>query len=157
MTRWGVLVVWLAACEPGQSQPPATASDGLALAVARGEFPRTTSALLEHAGEPVYERYFDGADAKTLHDPRSVGKSITALAVGVAVTEGKVASVNDSAFEHLADLAPFAHDGPVKAAITIADLLTMSSALACDDEAEQSPGNERNMYPERRWARWALG
>jgi len=157
MPRWGVLVaVGLAACEPGPSLPPTSAGDGLALAVARGEFPRTTSAFLEHAGEPVYERYFDGADARTLHDPRSVGKSITALAVGVAVAEGKLASERDSAFSHLAELAPFAHDGPAKAAITIADLLTMSSALACDDDDEHSPGNERNMYPERRWARWAV-
>ena len=52
-------------------------------------------------------------------------------------------------------LRPFAHDGPPKAAITIEDLLTMSSALACDDDDPDSPGNEEHMYPRREWARWA--
>jgi CubicO group peptidase (beta-lactamase class C family) len=145
------MLLWGAAC----AQPPHS-SDGLEQALARGEFPRTTSMLLERGGSIVAERYWSGTDAATLHDPRSVGKSVTSLAVGVAIGEGKLPSVAAGAFDYLGDLRPFAYDGPVKAAITLRDLLTMSSALACDDDADDSPGNERNMYPRRVWARWAV-
>jgi CubicO group peptidase (beta-lactamase class C family) len=31
----------------------------------------------------------------------------------------------------------------------------MSSALDCNDDVEESPGNEENMYPKQVWARWA--
>jgi CubicO group peptidase (beta-lactamase class C family) len=39
-------------------------------------------------GAIVHEAYFGGASAETLHDTRSVGKSITALAVGIAIERG---------------------------------------------------------------------
>jgi CubicO group peptidase (beta-lactamase class C family) len=145
------LLLWLASC----AQPPRP-GDALEQAFARGEFPRTTSALLERGGTIVAERYWAGSDAATLHDTRSVGKSVTSLAVGIALGEGRLPSLAAHAFDYLDALRPFAHDGPAKAAITLRDLLTMSSALACDDDADDSPGNERNMYPQRVWARWAV-
>jgi CubicO group peptidase (beta-lactamase class C family) len=132
------------------------AADPIAVAIDGGEFPRTTSVLVERGGETLYERYFAGTSAATLHDPRSVGKSLTGLAVGAAIAEGKLASVDAPAFGFLRDLRPFARDGALKSAITIADLLTMSSALDCDDDDAKSPGNEENMYPQRVWARWAV-
>jgi CubicO group peptidase (beta-lactamase class C family) len=134
----------------------AAVADPLAAAVAGGGFPRTTSVLAEQGGAVVLERYFAGSNAGTLNDPRSVGKSITALAVGIAIADGKLPSVDAPAFGYLGRLRPFAHDGPAKRAITLADLLTMSSALACDDNDPASPGNEENMYPQQRWARWAV-
>jgi CubicO group peptidase (beta-lactamase class C family) len=129
--------------------------DALAAAVAAGGFPRTTSVIAAQHGVRLYERYFDGAGPDTLHDVRSVTKSLAALAVGIAIADGKLASVDQPAFAYLSDLRPFAHDGPVKAAITIADLLTMSSALDCDDDDRDSPGNEDHMYPRASWSRWA--
>jgi hypothetical protein len=65
------------------------------------------------------ERYWSGTDAATLQDPSSVGKSVTSLGVGVAIGEGKLPSAAAGAFDYLGDLRPFAHDGPVKAAITL--------------------------------------
>lgn len=130
-------------------------TDALVAAVQSGEYPRTTSVLVLQAGRRIYERYF-GTDAETLHDPRSVGKTITGLAVGVAIAEGKISSVDARAFDYLQHLHPFANDGPGKRAITIGDLLTMSSALDCNDDDPKSPGNEADMYPQRNWARWAV-
>lgn len=129
---------------------------GVAAALARGAAPRTTSVVVVRGDAVEYERYFDGATAATLHDTRSTTKTLTALLVGAAIGHDALAGVDAPAFAALADAAPFAHDGPAKAAITIADLLTMSSALDCDDDDDASPGNEERMYPQRAWLRWAV-
>ncbi len=128
--------------------------EGVARAVAAGEAPATTSVLVMRAGQIVYEAYFAGTSAATLHDARSVGKSITGLAIGIAIDRGLL-TLDTRVFDRLAALAPFANSSPLKEAITVEDLLTMSSALACDDDDDHSPGNEANMYRQPRWARWA--
>ena len=134
----------------------AAREDAIGRAIERGNVPNTTSVLVMRGPEVIYERYFAGATANTLHDTRSSTKSLTALAVGIAVDRRVVPGIDAPAFGYLADLAPFAHAEPPKAQITIADLLTMSSALDCDDNDDASPGNEENMYRKPAWARWAV-
>lgn len=133
-----------------------TGDDSLAAAVQAGEFPRTTSVVALQHGAQLYEGYFGGTTAETLHDIRSVTKSLAAMAVGLAIADQAIPSVEAPAFPYLADLRPFAHDGPAKQAITIDDLMRMSSALDCNDNVPASPGNEENMYPQRAWSRWAV-
>ena len=41
-----------------------------------------TSVLILSDGQPVYENYFAGTDAGTLHDTRSVTKTVTSMVVG---------------------------------------------------------------------------
>ena len=43
-----------------------------------------------------------------------------------------------------------------KQAITIGDLLTQRSGLACDDNNENSPGNETKIYPTGDWLKTIL-
>jgi CubicO group peptidase (beta-lactamase class C family) len=119
------------------------------------EFPDTTSILLFKDGRLVFERYLGSGGPPVLNDTRSVTKTITALVVGLAIADGALRSTDEPAFDRLRDLAPFRHDGALKRAITIADLLTMSSALDCDDFVAGNIGNEENMYPLRDWSRWA--
>jgi CubicO group peptidase (beta-lactamase class C family) len=130
--------------------------DGIERMVARGDAPKTTSVLVMRGGSIEYEHYFADATADTLHDTRSATKSLTALGVGIAIDRHLLPGLNAPAFGYLADLAPFEHDDPLKAAITIEDFLTMSPALDCDDNDDVSPGNEENMYPKPVWARWAV-
>ena len=151
MTRPVWLVILCLAC--GARRP---GFDGIARALDRGVAPKTTSVLVLRGDAIVYERYFHGATAATLHNTRSATKSLTALAVGIAIDRGALPGVDAPAFAYLADLRPFAAAGPLKDAITIADLLTMSSALDCNDDDDKSPGNEENMYPQPVWARWAV-
>lgn len=119
-------------------------------------FPNTTSILVLKDGKLVFERYFGEGGPEVLNDTRSAMKSVTALAVGAALADGTLQSVDELAFPRLADRAPFAHDGPLKQQITLADFLTMSSALDCNDWDEASPGNEEYMYPLDDWSRWAV-
>jgi CubicO group peptidase (beta-lactamase class C family) len=147
----------LAACTSSAPPPRAPARFAeLAAAIERGEAPDTRGVLVMRGGEILHEACFAGADGETLHDTRSVGKSMTALAVGIAIERGALPGTDAPVFPYLADLAPFGNPGPLKDAITVEDFLTMSSALDCDDDVPTSPGNEENMYPLREWARWAV-
>lgn len=155
MATMRLLFLCLAACATAQPAPaPTTKWTPMEAAIDRGDVPQTTSLLVVQDGHTVYERYWQ-ANPDTQHNTRSATKSITALATGLAIGAGKLPSVDAPAFAYLPDLQPFANDTPAKQAITIADLLTMSSALDCNDDVETSPGNEENMYPKQAWARWA--
>lgn len=163
-----VCLAILAACSSGstpasrgsatQDPAPATQSRfaGVAAMVAANQAPNTGSVLVMQRGAIVYEQYFDGDGAEALRDTRSVGKSITALAIGIAVERGVLPGLDAKVFDYLDDLAPFRHDAPAKREITIEDFLTMSSALDCYDDEDESVGNERHMYPKPSWARWAV-
>src|SRR2546423_219114 len=59
--------------------------DGIASAIARGDAPKTTSILVMRGGAVEYQQYFGEATPETLHDTRSATKSLTALAVGIAL------------------------------------------------------------------------
>ncbi|WP_457331205.1 serine hydrolase [Rhizobacter sp. P5_C2] len=111
--------------------------------------PGATSVLLQRHGQVMVELYARGADAQTLHDTRSAGKSITGLLVAAAVQDGLLRR-DSPVFAALADAQPLANDAPAKQGIVVEDLLTMSSALDCDDNQAGSPGNEENMYPQQR-------
>ena len=118
-------------------------------------FPQTTSILVLQNSELVYEGYFGYGDQNLLNDTRSATKSLTALAVGIAI-EDEAFTSDLKVFDVMTDLVPFDHDSPLKREISVEDLLTMSSALDCNDNDMASPGNEENMYPLQYWARWAV-
>jgi len=141
-----VLTLALAALAAQAQDPDRTALEAL---------PNARSVLLQRGGRVLVELYAHGADETTLHDTRSVGKSVTAMLVAAAVQDGLLKR-DTPVFAAFADQQPIAHDGPAKQAITVEDLLTMSSALDCDDNQDASPGNEENMYPQPRWLRWAV-
>ena len=169
-----VVAAGAAAADVATLRSPADLRDGLAVAapgavgidvaplmrlrdaVARGDYPKTTSILIVRDGKLAYEEYFGEGSRELLNDTRSATKSITSLAVGAAIADGAIASKQSSAWSYLGDLKPFRSDGPDKAAITIEDLLTMSSALDCNDDDDKSPGNEDNMHAQADWSRWAV-
>jgi CubicO group peptidase (beta-lactamase class C family) len=132
----------------------AAAPASLADALAHGDYPKTTSLIVMRDGKPIREEYFAG-DAQTLRDTRSAMKAVTALAVGAAIEDGYLPSEQARAFSYLADLRPLANDTPDKEAITLADLMSMTSALDCDDNVDASPGNEDRMHEQPNWTRWA--
>lgn len=97
-------------------------------------------------GRVAGEKYFNGDSVDTLHDIRSVTKSITSLLMGIAVRKGLVHGVNDSIALYLPGLPK---DGKEK--ITIKDLLNMRSGLDANDEDSSTPGDEDNLDKSADW------
>lgn len=81
--------------------------------------------LVMRHGVLVYERYFGGTDAATAHKSWSIAKSHSATLVGIALDRGELHSLDD----HVADYVP-EWQGTDRAAITIRDLLRMTSGLS---------------------------
>jgi CubicO group peptidase (beta-lactamase class C family) len=125
-------------------------------AVEAGRFPKTTSVLVVYRDRLIYEHYFGEGGRNFLNNTRSATKSITSLAIGAAIADHAISAVTAPAFAYLGDLAPFKNSTLLKQDITIADLLTMSSALDCDDDVDGSPGNEDRMHENRQWTRWVV-
>jgi CubicO group peptidase (beta-lactamase class C family) len=129
---------------------------GLERALVNGDYPNTTSVLIVRGGKLVYEHYFGEGRQDFLNNTRSATKFMTTLALGAAIGDGAIPSEHALAFGYLADLKPFKNDTPSKEAITLQDMLSMSSALGCDDGDDDSPGNEDKMHPQPNWTRWAV-
>ncbi len=129
---------------------------GLPVAIAHGDYPKTTSVLVVRKGTLAYEGYFGEGSVDLLNNTRSATKFFTALAVGDAIRDHALPSEQAQAFAYLSDLKPFRNDTPEKEAITLQDMMTMSSALDCNDNDDASPGNEDRMHEQQNWTRWAV-
>ena len=161
---WSVLAAFLALCLGGCAPPPPPTPvvvDPLDLAalsrsVDAGEHGDIAAILVSQSGRLVFEDYFGRHDPDSVVDMRSVGKSLTALAVGAAIDSSALESVTQPVMPLFEDRAPHRHDTPAKQAITVRDLLTMRSALDCNDWDPASPGNEERMYHRRDWTNFVL-
>lgn len=123
-------------------------------AIEAGEFGRVTSILVERGGEVLHERYYTG-DADTLRDTRSATKTVTSMLVGAAIADGGLEGVNVRVLEALGN-PPHAHADARKEAMTVEDLLTMSSTVECNDWNSFSRGNEERMYLIEDWTQFFL-
>lgn len=128
----------------------------LATKIRSGSYPGITSVLVARDGKLVYEDYFNGGDPERLNDVRSASKSVTALLVGAAIDRGLIPGAQARVYDYFPDKRPLQHPDPRKQAITLEDLLSMSSLWECDDENAFSSGNEERMYVTEDWLQFAL-
>lgn len=142
--------------DPTRAGLDTTALRRLTAAAVAAVAPKTSSVLIVRGGALAYEAYFGEGTRDRLNDTRSATKSVTSLAVGAAIADGKISSADAKLLDFFADLRPVLNDNTAKGLITLSDLLTMSSALSCNDDDDASPGNEDNMHPNRVWTRWAV-
>ena len=133
------------------------ALDALAKGIESGEIANVHAVLVVRDGRLAFERYFAGADTmwakplgrvtfgpETLHDARSVSKSVVGILVGVAYAEGAIPDLD----------APLASFFPEEAKGREADLagrtlrhaLTMTAGLEWDELTHPywDPRNDEN-------------
>jgi CubicO group peptidase (beta-lactamase class C family) len=104
--------------------------------------------LVARSGKLVFERYFKGSDeipgriygsraedvtfdADTLHNMKSVSKSVASLALGIAIDRGLIRSVNEPIFSFFPELSDLR--SPEKDRIQLSHVLTMSMGLKWEE------------------------
>jgi CubicO group peptidase (beta-lactamase class C family) len=130
--------------------------------------------LVARHGKLVFERYFRGSDeipsriygrrvenvtfdADTLHNVKSVSKSVVSLAVGIAIDRGLIRSVNEPIFSFFPDLSDLR--SPEKDRIQLVHALTMSMGLQWVEAIPDNEGNndEQRMHMAPDQCRYVLG
>ncbi len=79
----------------------------------------------------VHEQYWDGINAQSHTNAFSMAKSIVAMLIGVAINDGKIASIDDPVAKYLPEFKAI-ETTPNK--VTIRHLLTMSSGVNFDED-----------------------
>lgn len=123
--------------------------------IAENRFRDITSIVVIKNGELILEEYFNNYNRDSLNDTRSVGKSFASAIMGIAIKDGYIKNENQKISEFY-DLKTFKNYSSQKENVTIKSLLTMSSGFEGNDQDEESPGNEENMYPTDNWIKFTL-
>lgn len=116
--------------------------------------PQVQGLLIARHGKLVLEEYFQGFDAERPHDTRSAGKTFTSLMTGLAMMHGAAFTTETSVLSLLPQYQALVQHDPRKERITVGNLLTMTSGLACDDNDDHSPGNEDVMQSQNHQSDW---
>jgi CubicO group peptidase (beta-lactamase class C family) len=154
-------------------QPPRDLADGIAVGdlaaagletsladrIVRGAVDGTYadlhSVLVYRRGRLVLEEYFYDQDHGRPHQIRSATKSVVSALVGIAIDQGALAGEQERVLHRL-PYAALANPHPQKQALTLGDLLTHRTGLACDDWDGDSPGNETRVYESDDWVKFFL-
>jgi CubicO group peptidase (beta-lactamase class C family) len=114
-------------------------------AISNGTYPNIHSLLIARNNLLVYEKYWAGKDERwgddigitvhakdSLHDIRSISKSIVSACIGIAIQQGKIKSVDQKIFDFFPQYAK--QDTGLKSLLTIKHLLTMSSGFVWNED-----------------------
>lgn len=121
--------------------------------------PAIQSLLVARHGKLVLEEYFGGFDAMRPHELRSASKAFTSVMLGVAMRAGDAISPETPVYSMFAGTEPLVAKDPDRSRMTVGNLLTHSSGLACDDNDDASLGNEERLQTQSAqpdWYRYAL-
>lgn len=122
--------------------------------------PYIQSVSIARHGKLVLDEYFNDFDAERPHDVRSAGKSVTTLIAGRAMNETGLFSPSTPVASILSNYGPIGNGDQRKEKITVGDLMSMSAGYACDDNDDNSPGNEDTMQSQTTqpdWYKFTLG
>jgi CubicO group peptidase (beta-lactamase class C family) len=104
--------------------------------------PEIHALLIARHGRLALEEYFHGFSRDQLHTLRSAGKSISGTVIGAAMHAGAPLRLDSRVYQVMnGGIFPAGLD-PRKRAMTLENLLTMSSGHYCDDTDDKAPGNE---------------
>lgn len=102
---------------------------------------KTSGLLVVANNKIVFEQYLLGADENTRFSSNSVCKSFTSALVGIAVAEGYIDSVDDSAAKYVPEFKNTEMER-----ITIKDCLQMSSGINFDEAADMGKISMATMF-----------
>lgn len=116
--------------------------------------PDVQSVAVVRHGKLVLDEYFYGFNQAYPHDVRSAGKSVTGLMLGRAIEDTRAFGIDSRVLRLLPQFRDIRNDDARKQRMTVGDLITMASGLACDDNDDASPGNEDTMQSQPPGADW---
>jgi CubicO group peptidase (beta-lactamase class C family) len=108
----------------------------------QADAPEIHALLIARHGRLVLEEYFHGFSRDKLHTLRSAGKSISGTVIGAAIHAGAPLRLDSRVYQVMNGGTFPAGLEPRKRAMTLDNLLTMSSGHYCDDTDDKAPGNE---------------
>ncbi len=119
-------------------------------------FRNVQSLIVYDNGVVVFEKYYHGAAKDSLYQIQSQTKSIVALLMGIAIDRGFVGSEEEAVSAWFPGY--FNAGDPLKAKVTIRDLLTMSAGFVWEEMIPfDDPANDNmNMYRSGHWLEYAL-
>ncbi|MCP4537010.1 MAG: serine hydrolase [Chloroflexi bacterium] len=100
--------------------------------------------LIVRNGYTVLEVYYPPYRPNTLHSTASVGKSFTGALVGIAIHEGYIEGADHKVADFFPDHSDWQND-PLKQAMTIEHLLTMTSGLDWPESAASYSSSQNIM------------
>ena len=112
------------------------------------------SLLIARHGRLVLEEYFHGFDENRVHDMRSASKTFAPVLVGLAREHGAKLSPATPIYPLFSQYKTFENWDTRKQAMTLRDLMTMTAGNACDDNDDNSPGNEDAMQGDAQHSDW---
>jgi len=107
--------------------------DTLTIQLREGRFGRISSLLIVRHGYLVYEEYFRGHDRERLHPVYSVTKSVTSALIGIALEQGKIASIDLKLLDLFPEYQSLANMTVAKGQITLRHVLQMKAGFAWDE------------------------
>ncbi len=109
-----------------------------------GEIPNVHGVIVLHKGATLAEWYFEGADERrgrrlgvvthgqdTLHDLRSVTKSVLSMLFGIAMANGAIKDIDIAVLDYFPEYKDL--QTPDRRQITLRHLLTMTSGVRWDE------------------------
>jgi CubicO group peptidase (beta-lactamase class C family) len=108
--------------------------------------PQVHGLMIIRHGKLVFEEYFHGFSRDMLHNTRSASKSITVTLVGAVMHAGDPLKLSSPVYQVMNGGSFPAGLEAQKQAMTLENLLMMSSGIFCDDNNENAPGRENQMW-----------
>ncbi|MEM8510297.1 MAG: serine hydrolase [Bacteroidota bacterium] len=121
-------------------------------AISTGAYPNIHSVLILKNGKLVYENYYEGPDEywgnslgiikhhkDSLHDIRSISKSIVAACTGIAIQQGAIDSISQSVFDFFPKYEHY--KTALRSEITIETLLTMTTGMEWNEDVPYTDPN----------------
>lgn len=120
--------------------------------VASGKYAELHGVLVHRRGRLVLEQYFYGFDASRTHQMRSATKSVVSALVGGALDRRLLPGLQERILPRF-PYTSYQNPHPTKQSLTLEDLLTHRTGIACDDWDPASPGQEMRAMASADWVK----